>query len=290
METGETDLVALPKAWRTFEHLKAQVNNPSFARQEAPIECTASHSPRRTATLVLFTFFTHHSTKRPRLDAVPSSEHINTASSATTQQGFQPRAGERARPACCTPALRRAVNKALEIVRASMGSVETHINDAAVLVLHVQFKLMNAALPAVARTSRRPPPAWHINGLCICEPVSRVYRAAKRASPLYPRSNTPPEERGLAATAADAQRSTWEQATHIGDVWCSGTTFCGIKLFWVSTESRGVGVAYAMVEAARRSVCYGYEVPPEHVAFSEPTLMGSRFALRYQQRDDFLVY
>ncbi|TPP49957.1 ESCO1/2 acetyl-transferase family protein [Leishmania donovani] len=80
------------------------------------------------------------------------------------------------------------------------------------------------------------------------------------------------------------------QVTRVGDSWCTGTPLCGVRLMWVSPASRGRGVAYSMIERARHAVCYGFVVPPEHVAFSEPTAMGSAFARRYQARQDFLVY
>ncbi|KPA75386.1 hypothetical protein ABB37_08663 [Leptomonas pyrrhocoris] len=286
-----TTEVALPQAWRTFEHLKAQLTGPSYARQGAPTELLDGASQAPSATLVLYSFFSRHSAKRRRGDAVASAREEIPAANEYTRRRTQRRATEGAVSAGCTPALRRAVHKALEIARTSMGSVETDVNSGAVLVLHVQFKPMKAARSAVKRRNKRPSPAWYISGLCVSECIPRVYRAATSATPLYPSAAEVPHEQGSGAAAASSRTNAGcEQATHIGDVWCSGTTFCGIKLFWVSAESRGCGLAYALIEAARRSVCYGYEVPAAHVAFSEPTWLGSRFAARYHQRDDFLVY
>jgi hypothetical protein len=292
MTGDEAAEVALPKAWRTLEQLTAQVTSPGYARGDTLAKSDADGTQARAAIVVLYHFFSTPLTKRRRrTEPSDSLRQISKVGNATQTPGAARVNREVRAPACCSPALRRAVHAALDKVRLSMGNVETAINRDAVVILYVSFKpAVNAArrtspahsIVTPARTC--PIYAWHITGLCICEPVERVYRAATSAtaSPVRNQddSPTPLRHEGTAAV----------QATHVGDVWCSGTTFCGIKLFWVSAERRGGGVAYAVVEAARRSVCYGYEVPAVHVAFSEPTWLGSRFARRYQQRDDFLVY
>eukprot|EP01080_Neovahlkampfia_damariscottae_P007407 gene7407-11730_t len=65
---------------------------------------------------------------------------------------------------------------------------------------------------------------------------------------------------------------------------------CGISKIYVFEEFRKKGIAKNLVESARMNLIYGFEIPKEEVAFSQPTLDGKIFALKYFKNDDFLIY
>lgn len=246
--------------------IKAQLYAPSCLQHDT---AGSDRATAPAATLLLYGFFVVSPTaKRSRSEVELQNE--------------------RPPQRCCTPALRRVVSAALSSARVSMGHVDTDISADAVLILRVCHRPDKETRGLQSTNARScPSAAWQIEGLCIAEPISRAYRAATTASDsasLDTRDTA--SSQGLTFDV----RTGSGQVTHIGDVWCVGTVFCGIRFIWVHCSARRRGVAYAMAEAARRSVCYGYEVPAAHVAFSEPTLMGSRFARRYHARDDFLVY
>lgn len=296
MEEAEAIEIALPASWRTLDHLKAQVNSPSCVRQDVPTSEAAAKLPEPTALIILYNFFAQSPTRKRERDVLTPTSAARCAESGEESARRRTRKRDAA-AGSCSPVLRRSVDKLLTSVRTAMGNVDPVTTKDALIILHVTLKpTSRGSLPAAcASTTLAKPPkeqksAWHISGFCICECVQRAFRAATSAalcsSPASEKSRLPPTVDAPLAI----HRAEPEQVTHIGDVWCSGTVFCGIKLFWVTPRVRGEGVAFALVEAARRLVCYGYEVPSAHVAFSEPTWLGSRFARRYQLRDDFLVY
>jgi len=66
--------------------------------------------------------------------------------------------------------------------------------------------------------------------------------------------------------------------------------FLGIEQVWVHRKWRRRKIATRLLDAARAKFCYGYLVPSDLVAFSQPTQDGKVFAERYTCRKDFLVY
>ena len=65
---------------------------------------------------------------------------------------------------------------------------------------------------------------------------------------------------------------------------------CGISKMFVLENHRKKGIAKNLVDSARMNLIYGFEIPKEEVAFSQPTLDGKIFALKYFKNDDFLIY
>ena len=64
----------------------------------------------------------------------------------------------------------------------------------------------------------------------------------------------------------------------------------GIRQIWISKMHRRKGLATSLIDAARLDAVYGYVVPKEQVAFSQPTPSGRRFAETYFAKTSFLVY
>lgn len=290
MHVDEFADVALPRSWRTFEHLQAQVMSPSFVQRGSSTDAEVDGSLNSTAIFVLYFFFRAPPSRRRGRDEAGGTAGEHTGTPDSKGKACQRASRARKESACCTPALRRAAQAALDNARASLGSVDSEVKEHAIVVLHAHFKPVAASSFPTGRPPKFLPSAWHIDGGCVSEPVPRAFRAATSATQQRATAELSPETQARACTTESARHASCIQATHIGDVWCTGTTFCGIKLFWVSATARGRGVAYAIVEVARHYLCYGYEVPRDHVAFSEPTSPGSHFARRYQERDDFLVY
>jgi hypothetical protein len=95
---------------------------------------------------------------------------------------------------------------------------------------------------------------------------------------------------GVDASPSSEQLADWAaSANHVGAVRGVGA-LCGVQLVWVADSHRRGGVATAMLDAARRDVVYGYVVPREHCAFSQPTREGKMFARRYTRRGDFFIF
>lgn len=55
----------------------------------------------------------------------------------------------------------------------------------------------------------------------------------------------------------------------------------GVRLIWVSVESRHRGLATELVDEARKRIIYGSVIPKAEVAFSQPTTEGLAFARSY---------
>ena len=65
---------------------------------------------------------------------------------------------------------------------------------------------------------------------------------------------------------------------------------CGVSHIWVAADQRRVGVARQLLDAVRRNMVTGYEVPVEQLAFSQPTVPGRALAAAYTRTERFLVY
>lgn len=65
---------------------------------------------------------------------------------------------------------------------------------------------------------------------------------------------------------------------------------CGVQLIWTAEDYRKHHLASRLCDAARKHLVYGYEIPRDHCAFSQPTQDGCRFAQRFTGRTDFLTF
>jgi N-acetyltransferase len=65
---------------------------------------------------------------------------------------------------------------------------------------------------------------------------------------------------------------------------------CGIRLMWVSYDSRRKGIAGKLLDCARSHVIRGCIIPQEEVAFTQPTAAGRAFIEVYVGTPKFLVY
>jgi len=65
---------------------------------------------------------------------------------------------------------------------------------------------------------------------------------------------------------------------------------CGIVLIWVHKNERRKGIAFKLLEQMRSHFVYGYTMPKNLIAFSQPTPEGKAFATKYFETVNFLVY
>lgn len=63
---------------------------------------------------------------------------------------------------------------------------------------------------------------------------------------------------------------------------------CGVSRIWVHTLHRRKGIATKLLETCRNNFIYGYKIPNEEIAFSQPTDDGKCFAT--SQNPDYIVY
>ena len=68
--------------------------------------------------------------------------------------------------------------------------------------------------------------------------------------------------------------------------WC----MCGISRIWVHQTARRQGIASRLLEVARENLVYGFMIPRQQVAFSQPTIDGKLFALDYTGTMQLMVY
>jgi N-acetyltransferase len=67
-------------------------------------------------------------------------------------------------------------------------------------------------------------------------------------------------------------------------------TTCGVSRMWVVKKQRRHGVCAEMLDAVCAHFRYPARIPKQHIAFSQPTTDGKRFAERYTGSCSFLVY
>ncbi|KEG15405.1 putative peroxisome targeting signal 1 receptor [Trypanosoma grayi] len=208
-------------------------------------------------------------------------------STAATAVGPQMSGGSRVlRDAICKPPLRHVLGRALEVTRQSMGAVDDISIDSLLIVAFAttpqprRLSCNRGAVPSVAVSSRAQQ-RLEVVGLCVCRELGVAYRMHSGAIPAV--------EVGCRRPAEGTQR--WEQSvTQVGDTWCVGSSFCGVQFLWVAERHRRCGIGRMLVDLARQSVSYGFEIPVEHVAFAEPTAQGKLFLRDYVGRPDFLIF
>jgi hypothetical protein len=65
---------------------------------------------------------------------------------------------------------------------------------------------------------------------------------------------------------------------------------CGVSRIWTHCAHRRQGVATRLLDAVRSTMIYGYTVPKNMCAFSQPTADGRLFFEQYTSTKSFLVY
>lgn len=186
------------------------------------------------------------------------------------QEARRDATGKLCRNILCSPSLRRFLTDALRRARDAIGPWDDSLPPRATLIAAVVHEGTQSNSGNAHRRTRSIS-RWCVAGVCLALDIDRAWRA-------HPER----EDTSASSTAAPARS--------VGDVWCSGTVYCGILLLWTAAMYRKRGIAHQMVEGARRHVCYGYVVPCTAVAFWEPSGPGSAFARRYTDRDDFLCF
>lgn len=282
------DAPALPLTWRTLSDVARQVFAPSQLRADVEAGEAGLGVAPAAATLTLFNLFAHTPRrKRGRCG-------VDTGSRAPFAAGTS-----HATPRSCSAPLRRAVLAAIAAAQTSIGSSSGNESGtggvgepSAVVVAHlrrVPHEGKDVRSTTATTKAIRSRDVWCVDGVCVAEQRTRVFRALSASQRGVVSSSSPPPSCVPSQPAAEEALSSL-QAMHTGTAWCPGTPLCGVRLVWVAPPFRRTGVACRLLEDARRSVCYGYEVPAAHVVFSEPTQMGSALARRYHMRDDFPVY
>ena len=64
----------------------------------------------------------------------------------------------------------------------------------------------------------------------------------------------------------------------------------GVRQIWVNESHRRGSIARALVDTAREHFAYGTVVMRPHIAFSQPTSDGLKFALAYSQQETIWAY
>ncbi|CAJ1024171.1 putative ESCO1/2 acetyl-transferase [Leishmania shawi] len=299
------DARALPLSWRSLADIKKHVFSPGYVVEDntglfvgvaEPVG-----RPVTAATVVLCNFFSERVRRKRNRGIEPPVQCASHNESAGGTPG-KPQSNSTVRPSCCSKTLRSAVLAVLRAAHESIGSAEAAGHGGCIVLVHVTVIREDVSCSPSFKTAGRAP-VCYVDGVCVAEDITRAYRAVWTSpcisSELPTRSTTDDTTTAVAVASNTSgsslrpipvERQLQAQPTHVGDSCCTGTPFCGVRLMWVSPSSRGRGIAFSMIERARHAVCYGFVVPAEHVAFSEPTAMGSAFARRYQARDDFLVY
>lgn len=78
-----------------------------------------------------------------------------------------------------------------------------------------------------------------------------------------------------------------------GPPMCSVATMpaiCGVNRIWTLATHRRKKIATRLVECMRTRFYYGCEIRKDQIAFSDPTPDGRRFAIKYSETEEFLVY
>ncbi|CBZ26605.1 conserved hypothetical protein [Leishmania mexicana MHOM/GT/2001/U1103] len=298
----DADARALPSTWRSLADIRKHVFSPGYVVEEEAGCCTgvaeSARPPLAAASVVLYGFFAERACRKRGRGKEARVACAGCDDSADRAPGRHQRST--VRPSCCSATLRSAVLAVLHAAHESIGSPEAVSHGDCVVIVHVTATREDLRHASPNTASRAP--VWFMDGVCVAEDIPRAYRAVWTSPAI---SSEPPVHSTTESTTADAaalctsgassctaaaEGQLRAQVTRVGDGWCTGTPLCGVRLMWVSPASRRCGVGYSMIERARHAVCYGFVVPAEHVAFSEPTAMGSAFARRYQSRQDFLVY
>jgi N-acetyltransferase len=81
-----------------------------------------------------------------------------------------------------------------------------------------------------------------------------------------------------------------EEAMTCCDTTKSIPATCGVSRIWVHKEHRRKKIAWKLLDAVRKSFIYGYVIPKEQIAFSQPTTEGKLFAMNYTGTKEFLVF
>lgn len=64
----------------------------------------------------------------------------------------------------------------------------------------------------------------------------------------------------------------------------------GIHQMWVHAKKRNQGIATLLVNTMRDCLVYGMVIPRREIAFSSPSVAGTKFAQHYQGHSCALVY
>ncbi|ORC89054.1 putative peroxisome targeting signal 1 receptor [Trypanosoma theileri] len=230
---------------------------------------------------------------------------------------------------CCKASLRTLLIKALDGARQSIGAVDEISSDSLLIVAFAEMTtptsrhdnsinsscnnspFSSSFVNGGVSTALRPTQRLEVVGLCVARELSMAYRLHCRKTPIsisLSSSLVSTSESSLTTTTTtttilggstsapctasnENNENHWvDGTTEVGDMWCTGSSFCGIQFFWVSNAHRRSGIATMLVELARQNVSYGFEIPAEQVAFSEPTVYGKIFARKYTGRPDFLIF
>ena len=112
-------------------------------------------------------------------------------------------------------------------------------------------------------------------GACLAEKISKARKVDSGEN----------GEENLSTETPDLESSSISTSTSIHNA------YLGISRIWTAKSHRRKGIAMELMDCARRKFYFGFEVPKELVAFSQPTESGGQLARSWFRNDtEWLVY
>ena len=128
-----------------------------------------------------------------------------------------------------------------------------------------------------------------------CVVVERIESAFKLISgeKKEEKKSVEEEEDSVSLSKENALPGNEERSANEETIICSKEKYaakCGISRIWVSSSERRKGIATKLMDCVRANLIYGYSIGKEECAFTQPTFFGKKFAEKYFENPNFLVY
>jgi ribosomal protein S18 acetylase RimI-like enzyme len=126
-------------------------------------------------------------------------------------------------------------------------------------------------------------------GLLVVEPIEEGY-------PIVTAESVREGSEGgnnVHTHSGDEDEALRLSASPDGGLLCTTTSrkaVLGVSQVWVHDDYRRQGIASKLLTSARNHFIYGYHIPVDKIAFTQPTPAGRLFAEKYTATKGFLVY